>query len=815
MFKNYFKTAFRSLLKNKATSIINVLGLSIGICAALIIFLIIKHENSFDKWEPDNDRIFRIFTQYGPKDANSGIPMVAPKEINSKITGIDVVAHFINQSMDDATIEIPNGRMEKSKTLNATPGIVFADDNYFKIFPTKWTFGNPTSLEKLNNVVLSESIARKFFPNMTFQNIMGKTIVFNDSIQTIVSGIVSDDNRITDFNNNIFISLKTLTETGLETSLVGTPGWTNINGSSQCLVKINDGANVKSINRQLKQLFTSNITKESNDFVDFGILQPLSNIHLNTMIDGESANKNNRNIILLGIVILLLASINFVNLTTAQSSLRAKEIGVRKTFGSDKRQIIVQFLSETFLLMLVSSVLACVLYPALFQLFKGFIPQTMKLNALLQVWTLFYLLGLILILTFLAGLYPALVMSNYKPIQALKGKIIHSGKSEKVWLRQSLIVFQFVVAQVFLIIVFVISKQIHYVLNKDMGFKKNAIVSFYTPEWRESGTHKNINILYNEIKNIPGIRNASIASGTPAFNGFSTTSLSYGYKGKIHDLDYVHLRNIDDNYIDVFGLTLLAGKNVRIDTSAKIPDVLINETLMKQVGFTSPNEAIGKYLMGGNADSSIISGVVKDFNIMSLTNSIKPMILFANDFGYANKLSINFRSNNVEDWKKALKDVEFLYSKLYVGKTFDYQFYDKTIESLYSTQIRLNTLLKCATGLSIFISCMGLIGLVMFLANQRTKEIGIRKVLGASIPQILSLLSKNLVRLIVLASVISFPIAWYYSHSWLADFAYKTTLSWWIFPICAIGMLLTALLIVWTWSMKAAKSNPAEILRTE
>ncbi|PZP40386.1 MAG: hypothetical protein DI598_19345, partial [Pseudopedobacter saltans] len=564
----------------------------------------------------------------------------------------------------------------------------------------------------------------------------------NDSIQTTISGVVADFNQLTDFSNKIFISLKTITETNLGRSMVGTPMWTNISDASQCFVKLQNGVNSANINKQIKELFEANIPKgKKDDFVVFGRLQPLSDVHLNTILTEGDAVKNQRNITLLAVVILLLASINFINLTTAQSSLRAKEVGVRKTFGSNKKQIIVQFLSETFLLMLSASVIACLLYPLMFHLFKGFIPSTMTLSALFQTWTLVYLFGLILVLTFLAGLYPAFVMSGYKPIQALKGKVIRSGKSEKVWLRQSLIVFQFVIAQVFLIVVFVVGKQIHYVLNKDMGFKKDAIVSFYTPEWGNRSKHKKIDILYNEIKKLPGVRMASIASNTPAINGWSSTSLTYVDKGKEREFENVHVRNIDDNYIELFGLKLLAGTNVRIDTSAKIPDILINETLMKQVGFLSPKDAVGKYLQGGNADSSLITGVVKDFNMMSLTSTIQPMVMFANDFGYSNKLSFSFSSNNPEDWKKTLKDVEALYNKIYIGKVFDYQFYDKTIESLYETQIRLNTLLKWATGLSIFISCMGLIGLVMFLANQRTKEIGIRKVLGASIPQILALLS--------------------------------------------------------------------------
>ncbi len=816
MFRNYFKTAYRSLKKNKATSLINVLGLSIGISAALIIFLIIQHENSFGKWESNKENIFRVYTQWSKDGTNPGISTVAPKEIANKVTGLDAVAHFIRNAMDDATIEIPKTQSKPRKVFNSIKGVVFADADYFNIFDTKWIGGNSQSLNKLNNVVLSASDARLFFPDISFPNIIGQQLIFNDSIKTIVSGVVADNNYTTDFKNKIFISLKTATETSLINSLVGNPLWTNVSDASQCFVRLHNGSSSENVAKQIKNIFESNIKKEgSEDFVNYGRLQPLSNVHFNTLLNGDGAKKNLRNIALLAGVLILLAGINFVNLTTAQASLRAKEVGVRKTFGSDKKQIIMQFLSETFLLMILSTILALLLYPILFRLFKDFIPEGMPITTIFQPLAAIYLLVLIVVLTLLAGIYPSLVLSRYRPIQALRGVVKGNGKSDKIWLRQSLIVFQFIIAQVFLIIVFVVGKQIHYVLNKDMGFKKDAIVSFYTPDWSDRSKYKKINVLANEIKRISGIKDVSIASGTPAFNGWNSTRLTYSDKGVEKEFKNVHVRTIDNNYLDVFGLKMLAGSNVKIDTSAKIPDVLINETLMKQIGFASAKDAVGNYLRGGNADSSKIVGVVKDFSTMSLMSAVQPTILFANDFGYANTLAFSFSTNNPEDWNKTIKKVETAFNKLYVGKTFDYNFYDKTIESLYQSQIRLSTLLKWATGLSIFISCMGLIGLVMFMANQRTKEIGIRKVLGASIPQILRLLSNNLIGLIVLASVVAFPIAWFFSHSWLQDFSYKTTLSWWIFPVCAVGMLLIALAILWSWSLKAAKANPAKVLRTE
>ncbi|WP_447642090.1 MULTISPECIES: ABC transporter permease [Chitinophagaceae] len=813
MFKNYFKTAYRSLMKNRATSIINVLGLSIGISAALIIFLIIQYEYSFDKWEPNKDKIYRVYTQWGELGTNAGVSSIAPPVFSNKITGLDVVAHFFKDAIDDGTIEVPAHGNIPRKLINKTDGVYFADDNFFKIFPYKWIVGSPIALSKLGTTVLTASTAKSLFPNEDLHSVVGRALVFNDSINTIVGGIVAELQQKTDIDCKIFISLKTMVDGNLLNNYGGgTPGWTNVSYTSQCYVKLHEGTDSRNVDAQLKKLYASNIKKDKpTDFNIYGRLQPLAAVHLDPHVSGDAAKKNLRNTASLALVLILLASINFINLTTAQSSLRAKEIGVRKTFGSNKKQIIQQFLIETFLLVCVATIIAFVLYPIFFYLFKDFIPEKMPLSTIRQPLTVIYILILIALLTLMAGIYPAFVMSRYQPIQALKGKINKGGKTEKIWLRQSLIVLQFLVAQVFLIIVLIVGKQIHYVLEKDMGFKKDAIVSFYTP-WNEKDKRS---LLYHELTRVPGIKDVSLASGTPALNGYSTTRLTYFENGTSKDFNNVHVRSIDENYLSVFGLQLMAGSNIKVDTASKIPEVLINETLMKSIGFRYPANAIGHYISGGNADTSKIVGVVKDFNVMSLENPMQPVIMFANNFGYASNISIAFASSNPSDWQATLKTLTKIYKDIYTGKDINYNFFDSVIKSMYDKYIRMNVLLRWATGLSIFISCMGLIGLVMFMANQRTKEIGIRKVLGASIPQILRLLSNNLIGLIVLASVIAFPIAWYFSHGWLQDFAYKTTLSWWVFPLCALGMLLVALIILWSWSLKAAKANPANVLRTE
>lgn len=817
MLKKNVLIALRSFKKNKGVTSINILGLAVGISASLVIFVIVRYDFSFDKWEPRKTDTYRVITDLRANGLRAAISLPAPAAIAANIPAIESVAHYINEPFYDPHIAtgIKNANPEMHTNVE---GIAFADENYFKVFPHQWLAGNASTLDGLNSVVLSKSVANNYFPNISPEKLIGRQMVIQDSIPFKITGIVADLKGRTDFNTKIFLSLKTLTQTDLIKSVMMEGSWTNLDGSSQCLVLLHPGANIAVVNKQLANLYKQNEKGIEPKYQSIGRLQPLSDIHFNMELDGTVSKSSLLNLGILAVMLLLLAVINFVNLSTAMSSLRAKEIGVRKTFGGNNRQIIYQFLTETFLLTLFATVLALLFSPILMYMFKGFIPEGLKSIELLQSSTVLFILTILGAVTLLAGIYPAFILTRFRPALVLKSNIIKSGMSRSSSLRRILTVGQFVIAQVFLIAVIVIGKQIHYVINHDLGFKQNAIVSFTVPDFQLRGESKKF-VLLNELKALPGINDASLCSSPPIRNGYSQTEITWTRNGENGRFGNTHVRSVDNQYLSLFGLKLLAGNNIHVDSTARVTDALINESLMHIIGYQRPGEAVGQYIKGGPADSARIVGVLKDFNTMSLHNAIEPTVVFADNRNYGSLISISLNNSNSggnsATWRSTLAKTSKLFKNLYPNNDIELTFFDEAIKHLYDNDLRVSKLLKWATGLAIFISCLGLLGLVSFMANQRTKEIGIRKVLGASVNQIILLLSKSLIQLVLLASIIAFPLAWYFSHKWLQDFAFKTSLSWWIFLISGIGMMIIALTVLCIRTLKSARANPTESLKVE
>lgn len=814
MIKNNLLVALRNFRKHKAITSINMLGLSIGISAALVIFLIIQYEYSFDKWVPERENIYRIYTQM-QGGSSPGLCVPGQNAITQGVPGVDIAAPVIIAPFGNKyTVDIADAQTGNLKRFPKNNELSFVDGNYFKIFPRRWIAGNPnTALSQVGQVVLTLSEAQKYFPGNTPETIAGKQITFQDSIQVFVTGIIADIEENTDLRSSIFISLKTYTETNLGKSFMQ-PAWRNIESNGQLYIKINTSANSVTIDKLVENIFIRNQKDVNPKDRWIGKLQPLNDIHFNTSIDGRASKTTLRNLALLAVLLLLLAVINFINLSTAQSTLRAKEIGVRKTFGGSKKQIIYQFLTEAFLITGLATLLAVILTPVLIYVFKDFIPDELNAGRLLQPVVAVFLTGLLLVVSLLAGIYPAFVLSRFRPVLVLKNNVIANGKPRGIWVRQVLTVSQFVIAQVFLIVVFVIGKQIHFELNKDMGLRKEGIVSLSIPDFMKKRESKGF-VLANELRRIPEVQNVSLNTSTPIREGYNSTRIIWYNNGVEETYSDIHVRSADESYIDVFGLQLLAGKNIRVDTSAKVQDVLINESMLHKMNLYNPHDAIGQFIKGGPADSAQIVGIVKDFNTMSLHNPVHPATIFANKNSWIPVLSIALAGNDAAGWKKAIDKTEALFQKMYPDQEFDYSFLDDTVRKLYEADLRLSTLLKWATGLALFISCLGLLGLVSFIANRKIKEMGIRKVLGASAVQIIILLSGNLVRLIAVACVISFPLAWYFSHKWLQNFTFRINISWWIFLISAAGILGVAMLVLCLRSIRAAAANPAKSLRSE
>ena len=810
MFKMNLRIALRNLKKNKSTAAINILGLAVGISASLVIFLIVRYDFSFDKWEPQNSQIYRVYTKIGEQGTNQGINQFVPTEIQRKIAGVNCVSHvYVANKLKYGQV---SGLPEK-RVVTKWGSTVFASPDYFELFPRVWLAGTPNVLSDLNTIVLAESEAGKFFPGVPYKSVVGRIITFNDSVQLTVRGITADLKEHSDFDYKNFVSYKTISEGQLK-NRYGSASWSSVNSASVCFVRLAKNVSPAVVNRQIANLYLTHMIDVKPKYRHTGILQPLSDIHFNTEIDGKVSKSSLFNLGVLALLLLLLASINFINLATAQSTLRAKEIGVRKVVGSDNRHIIYQFLTETFLLTIFATILAIIMTPFLLRIFNGFVPEGMSIREVFTPDVLLFLSTIIVLVTFLAGLYPAFVLTRFKPVSVMKNQTIKEGKSGSARLRQILTVSQFVIAQVFLIVVVVIGKQVRYVMDKDLGFRKDAIVSIDIPFL--AGTKSDKATLFNKLKRMSGVQEVTLSTGTPTLDGYNFNSITLLKDGKKTSFEDINSRGVDNYYLSLFDIKLLAGRNIQLDSLSRLREVLINETLMHEMGVNNPDKILGQYLVdGGENDSSVIVGVLHDFTTQSLHNPISPTILYADGRYNGYVFSMLLNAGDVGNWQRTITSIGKRFNEIYPNFDFDYRFYDQTLKDLYDADRRLSVLLKWATSIAIFISCLGLLGLVSFMANQRTKEIGIRKILGASVSSIISLLSRSLIKLVLLASVIAFPFAWYFSHKWLQGFAFRTSIGWGVFALCALGMLLIALAVLWMRTIKAAKANPVFSLRDE
>jgi hypothetical protein len=549
-------------------------------------------------------------------------------------------------------------------------------------------------------------------------------------------------------------------------------------------------------------------------------LQSINDIHFNADYGsfdnvGRQAHKPTLyGLLAVALFLLLLGCINFINLTTAQSAQRAKEVGIRKTLGSGKRELIFQFLSETFLLTLIATILSIALLPWLLKIFSDFIPPEINFNSIDQPHVWIFLLLLVLVMTAFSGFYPAVILTKFKPVTVLKNQLhATTSKSRKAWLRRSLTVTQFVIAQFLVIATLVVSKQINYSLSKDLGYKKDAIVYFRTPWNFFSDKEDNRRFaLIEKIKAIPQIDKISLGSNSPAHFGSSSSTLKVDNGKKEIEL-MVETINADPVYYDIYKLKLAAGKLP--EQSDTVKEYLINETYAKELGFANPRDAVGKFVNRDNKKMPIV-GVLKDFHTKSTHDPIKPLAFSsARKQSFAVHIALRSQAGSPGSWKEGLAKIEKEFKILYPDNDFTYVFFDATIAAFYKREQDISRLLKWSAGLCIFISCLGLLGLVIYITNTRTKEIGVRKVLGASVVQIVSLLSKDLLSLVLVAFVIATPLAWLAMNNWLQDFAYRTNISWWVFAACGISMLTIALILLSIRTVRAALTNPVKSLRTE
>lgn len=766
MIKNYLKIAWRSVWKHKLFSLINITSLAIGLSASFVIGLLVYYDLTFDKFHQDSDRIYRItsvFTSPEGPGYNRGVPIPLAEALNENTPGINTVSRFYVGNM----AQVENQKTGKSFKY---PGeIIFADPNYFRLFDYSWLAGDATQLSKPNEMVLTEERAKKYFPDLSPQEVIGNTLIYNDSIAVNVSGIVAGFKDRSDFIFEEFISLNTATQTDYKDQIFNSE-WGNTNSASQLFIKIDKNVELSTVQSRLDKLAKAHEDDRMKSFGQSRVfhLQPLGDLHFNTnfYVFDISERQADRTVLIslafVALFLLILGIINFINLNTAQAAQRAKEIGIRKTLGSSKKQLIFQFLGESFLLTLAAAFVSIFLSSWLLKLFSGFVPNDLGFSLFNEPLVIGSVVILIVSVTLLSGFYPALVLSGFKPISVLKNQI--SIGNTKAPLRKYLTVFQFVIAQVFIIATILVTKQIQYLSTKHMGFETEAVAYISIPRSDRSSDKREI--LKTELEKIPQIKATMLGNMPPASNSSSYNSIVYFDKDKEIKTKLALLYG-NKQYLDFYNIKLLAGRKPLKDS---ITEFVINRTCLSKLGFTNPQDAIGKTVKL-NDNLVPIVGVMEDFNQRSLVSKIEPMA-FVGSQSMSN-VHIKLQREHPENWHEAISAAEKTFKSIYPEDDFMITFVDDTIKRFYTQERKTATLLNWATGLSILISCLGLLGLVIHTTERRTKEIGIRKVLGASVFQLNLLLSSEFLKLVGIAFLIAAPIAWYGIHNWLKGLPIK------------------------------------------
>ncbi|MDB5124608.1 MAG: FtsX-like permease family protein [Mucilaginibacter sp.] len=820
MIKSYFKIAFRGFWKHKLFTLINIIGLSTGISAALVIYLIVHFDFTFDKFQTDGDRIYRVVTNFtfaGDPAYNPGVCGPLPGAVKSQVTGLQTIAPVFKLFLPDVSVLQNKTGPVKFK---AQKNIILADSGYFNLIQYKWLAGSPkTALNDPYQVVLTSDQAKLYFPGSSFEEMLGKTVVY-DTIKTTVTGIVQTIQENTGFTFHDFISYSTGIANKDIKAQLRLNNWGGTTVKSQLFVKLFPNTTTRQIEDQLNNILKQHNPPVKGKTQKFS-LQPLNDIHFNAKYGGvnfdDAANKTTSyGLLLIGLFLLLLGCINFINLTTARSTHRAKEIGIRKTMGSSRAQLIIQFLSETFFITLISVAISAALAPFILKLFSGFVNPRIKVDLLHQPGILLFLLALSIVVSLLSGFYPALVLSGYKPVSVLKNQAqSNSGKSRNAIMRKSLTVTQFVIAQFFIMATLLVGKQIYYAVHKELGFKKDAIIVVNSP-YKNRQASKNL-VFIDKLKLMPQVEMVSAGNDPPSSENTSSTEAEYVDGKKEVKLSELGEKFGDENYTRLYKIKLLAGRNLQVADTNKA--FLVNLTLTKMLGFKNPADAVGKVINNFNGDHKMqIIGVVSDFHQESLHAPIMPLVILTRTDKYFNgtfHIALKPQTADGHEWSSAITHIQAAWKQIYPEDDFQYDFVDKTVAKFYEKEQHTSTLLTWATGLSIFISCLGLLGLAIYTTNQRTKEIGVRKVLGATVSQIVTLLSTELVLLIILAFVIVTPVAWWAMNKWMQGFADRTSISWWIFATSGAGMLLAAGFTSSFQTVKAAMANPVKSLRSE
>ncbi len=798
MFKNYLLTTLRKLSRQKNHTAINVLGLALGMTCCLFIFLIIQYESSFDRFHEKHERIYRIVTGETMNDlasASMGSPIPMVEALRNDFPQLEKAAATFGNSSGLFAIT----RSDQTVTrFQENDNVALLEPEFFEIFDFPWVAGDPKTLAEPNCVALTETTAKKFFGEA---NPLGQTIRMDNEIDLKVTGIVKDFPVHTDFNFAVLVSWKTLAQTGWNVE-----AWNNLTSNVNTYVLLPPQYPVAELQSKLPAFKNKYFPDEKDANKRVHTLQPLREIHF----DGRYGNYNQRTISkttlwglgLIGVFLLLTACINFINMATAQALNRAKEVGVRKVLGAFRSQLVTQYLGETFVITLFSAVLALVLA----ELLLPSVNEILRLNLRLSLFGSFSVFSFLSLLTLtvglLAGLYPAFALSRFMPALAIKSRV-SAATGGGIFLRRGLVVLQFVISQLLIIGTLIVTQQMDYFRSKEMGFNQNAIVTVPLPVNEAA----KLNTLRAALLQSSHVKNATFGYSSAVSGNVWDTNLRHTLNGP-EEAFASDLKLADAHYILTYDLKLLAGRNYVV--SDTISEFVVNETFAKKLGMT-PQEILGEIFKLGRRLYLPVVGVVQDFHTRPLQEEIRPCLLAARNVAYQ-EASIKINAPNM---KEALAHIEKAWSATFPEYVFSHQFLDERIAGFYEEEQKMSQLFRVFAGIAIFIGCLGLFGLISFMAAQKTKEIGVRKVLGATLQNILLLFSREFALLIGLAFLLATPVAYFVMRSWLENFAYRIDLGLGVFALGLAATLLIAALTIGYRAFKAASANPVEALRYE
>lgn len=803
MLKNYLKTALRNLWRKKGSTLINITGLSLGIAGSLILFLIISRHSTFDNYHAKGDRIYRVVHSSKGNDGDrftSGTPNTLPDAFKNDFPEAEEVVYASYRS--NSLVIVPQGNNEAPKKYEEEKGIVFTQPSFFRMFDRKVLVGDAIKgLDDPNEAVISKKLALKYFGR---EDAVGEIVRFENTDYKIAA-VVEDAPVNTDFPFDLMLSYITVKKSREESG-----GWNSIWSDEHTYFLLKEGESIESIEKRLPDFEKKYMSEEDAERTTF-MIQPLKTIHSDERFGNFNYNTVAKSTLvtlsLIAIFLILTACINFVNLATAEAIKRSKEVGIRKSLGSTRSQLVRQFLGEAGLVTAFSVLLAVGITQLSLGFLNPFLEESLTLAGNPMLWV--YLASITIFVSLLSGLYPSFVVSAFNPVLALKNAMTNR-TSSGYGLRRALVVVQFCISQIFIIGTLVLINQMEFLNKKDLGFTKEAIVSIPLAvnedfDFRESNDKRPlVRTLKNQVAGLSGVEGVSLNATPPSSGGVSGTR--FRIDGKEEDFR-TQVKQIDGDYLSLFGIDLIAGENLKdLDTATGF---VVNQKLADITGYTAA-DLIGKNIDMWGRRLPVV-GVVKNFHTTSLSDPITPVIMMNRIRGYEN-MSVKLNPTNMQS---TIGEIQKYWETSFPEAIFSFEFLDEQIRAFYDSQRRMSVLVGIFASMAILIGCLGLLGLATFMANQKTKEIGIRKVLGASVQSIFLIFSREFALLIVGGFVLAVPFAWYLTNKFLEQFEYKIQLGP-LFFLSGVGIsALIAFVTVGYRSLKAATVNPVDSLKCE